>query len=233
LRLAAAALAEITGAMLGYLPEGGNAAGAALVGVLPHRGLGGVRLEARGLNLADMLAARLKGYLLLGAVEPQHDIEVPNALQALKAAECVVALTPYASAREFADIILPIGTFAETSGTYVNLEGRWQTVPGAAAPVGEARPGWKVLRVLANLLDLPGFEYTSSEQITDEIRREIASAPAFAPEPSSRALAAAGAKAGAVAAARDVPIYQVDAIVRRSVALQMTRDGQAARGQGA
>src|SRR5690606_3410345 len=121
----------------------------------------------------DMLAAKLQGYLVLGPIEPQHDIAAPDALAALQAAECVVALSPYRSACEYADIVLPIGTFAETSGTYVNMEGRWQSVPGAAKPLGDARPGWKVLRVLGNLLGLAGFEYTSSEQIVEELRAQI------------------------------------------------------------
>jgi NADH-quinone oxidoreductase subunit G len=233
LRLAASALAELTGATLGYIPEGGNAVGAALTGFVPGRGVGGRSVQAQGLNLADMFAARLKSYIVFGAVEPAHDIAAPAALEALNAAECVIALTPYASAKEFADIILPIGTFAETSGTYVNLEGRWQSVPGAATPVGEARPGWKVLRVLANLLNLPGFEYTSSDQITEEARREIESAPAFHVRASSRTLQS-NLPLSAAGAERDVPIYQIDAIVRRSSALQNTREGKAAlRGQGA
>jgi NADH-quinone oxidoreductase subunit G len=91
----------------------------------------------------------------------------------LRTAECVVALSSYASAKDYADIILPIGVFAETSGTYVNLEGRWQSVPGAAKPVGEARPAWKVLRVLGNLLNLPDFEYLNSEQVRDELQAQV------------------------------------------------------------
>ena len=233
LRLVAAALAEVTGATLGYVPEGGNAAGAALAGMLPHRAVAGRGAQAAGLNLADMFAARLKSYVVFGAVEPAHDIASAAAFDALNAADCVIALTPYASAKEFADVILPIGTFAETSGTYINLEGRWQSVPGAASPVGEARPGWKVLRVLANLLNLPGFDYTSSDQITDEIRRDVEQAPAFALKASARTLQSKLAL-NAPAAERDVPIYQVDAIVRRSSALQNTREGRASvRGQGA
>jgi NADH-quinone oxidoreductase subunit G len=233
LRLAATALADLTGATVGYIPEGGNAVGAALAGFLPGRGIGGRAVQAQGLNVADMFAARLKSYIVFGAVEPAHDIAAPAALEALNAAEYVVALTPYSSAKDFADIILPIGTFAETSGTYVNLEGRWQSVPGAATPVGESRPGWKVLRVLANLLNLPGFEYTSSDQITAEARREIEGAPAFTVKASSRTLQS-NLPLSAAGAERDVPIYQVDAIVRRSNALQNTREGKAAvRGQGA
>jgi NADH-quinone oxidoreductase subunit G len=233
LRLIATALAEVTGATVGYVPEGGNAVGAALVGVLPHRGLGGRSVQAAGLNIADMFAARLKSYVMFGAIEPAYDVASSAALEALKAADCVVALSPYASAKEFADVILPIGTFAETSGTYINLEGRWQSVPGAAAPVGEARPGWKVLRVLANLLNLPGFEYTSSDQITEEARRQINEAPTFALKSAARTLQSKFAL-GVAAAESDVPIYQVDAIVRRSGALQNTREGrEAARGKGA
>jgi len=216
LRLVAEALAGITGATLGYLTDGGNTVGAHLAGVLPHRAAAGREVATPGLNLAEMLAARLRAYVVLGAVEPAHDISLPGALEALKAAECVIALTPYASAREFADIILPIGTFAETSGTYVNLEGRWQSVPGAARPVGESRPGWKVLRVLGNLLNLTGFEYTSSEQITEELREEIARAPGFQPKSTARTLQAKSTERSD-GVHHDVPIYQVDAVVRRAM----------------
>jgi NADH-quinone oxidoreductase subunit G len=111
----------------------------------------------------------------------------------------------------------------------VNLEGRWQSVPGAAAPVGESRPGWKVLRVLANLLDLPGFEYTAADQITADIRKVLDEAGAFTAQAATRTLQAKAAGAPVV---RDVPIYQVDAMVRRSSALQNTREGrETARGQ--
>jgi NADH-quinone oxidoreductase subunit G len=225
LRLLANALAEVTGATVGYLPVGGNAVGAHISGVLPHRGVNGKPLQSSGLNVADMLAARLKAYVLLGPIEPQHDIASAMALESLKSAECVIALSPYESAREFAHVILPIGTFAETSGTYVNLEGRWQSVPGAARPVGEARPGWKVLRVLGNLLNLPSFDYTSSDQILEELRKQCSEATPEPVKPASRTLQAKLALA-TPPAQRDVPIYQVDAVVRRSSALQSTRDGR-------
>jgi NADH-quinone oxidoreductase subunit G len=177
-----------------------------------------------------MFAARLKSYILLGGIEPALDIASPAALEALKAADFVVALSPYGTAKEFAHVILPIGTFAETSGTYVNLEGRWQSVPGAAAPVGESRPAWKVLRVLGNLLNLSGFDYTSSDQITEEVRKQLEAAPAFALQASARTLQsklALGAAAGKGDASRDVPIYSVDAMVRRSSALQATGEALA------
>jgi NADH-quinone oxidoreductase subunit G len=226
LRSLAAALAEVTGAQLGYLPEGGNAVGAHLVGVLPHRSAAGQKTATIGLGVADMLAARLKAYVLVGAIEPDKDIATTGALDAFKLAECVIALTPYAGAKEYAHIILPIGTFAETSGTYVNLEGRWQSVPGAAKPVGEARPGWKVLRVLGNLLNLPNFDYESAEQVRDEVKSQIGEV-----KPNN---AFEGKATVARTATRerpmDVPIYSVDPIVRRATALQQTVDGLAAGG---
>jgi NADH-quinone oxidoreductase subunit G len=228
LRSLAAALAEVTGAQLGYLPEGGNAVGAHLVGVLPHRAAAGQKAATVGLGVADMLTARLKAYVLVGAIEPDNDIATAGASDALKLAECVIALTPYGNAKDYAHIILPIGTFAETSGTYVNLEGRWQSVPGAAKPVGEARPGWKVLRVLGNLLNLPNFDYESAEQVRDEIKSQVGEVKpnnAFAGK-------ATVARTATRERAMDVPIYSVDPIVRRATALQQTVDGLAASGGG-
>jgi NADH-quinone oxidoreductase subunit G len=222
LRALAAALAELTGAMLGYLPEGGNAVGAALAGVLPHRDAGGKARGNVGLSVTDMLAARLKAYVLLGAIEPEKDIAGP-ALDALRLAECVIALTPYASAKEYAHIILPIGVFAETSGTYVNAEGRWQSVPGAAKPAGDSRPGWKVLRVLGNLLNLSGFEYVSSDQVRDELKAQLGE---VVPNNSYASNVVATRQAGAERN-NDVPMYAIDAIVRRATALQQTREAQA------
>jgi NADH-quinone oxidoreductase subunit G len=230
LRLVANAIAELTGATLGYLPEGGNAVGAHVAGAVPHRAAGGRTVQAAGLNVADMLAARLKSYVVFGAVEPNADIAAPAALEALKAAEFVVAFSPYSSAKEFAHVILPIGTFAETSGTYVNLEGRWQSVPGAAKPVGDSRPGWKVLRVLANLLNLPGFDYTSSDQITDEVRTAANEAAGVAPKAVARTLQSK-LSLNAPAQLRDVALYQSDALVRRSPALQSTVEGQREQGK--
>jgi NADH-quinone oxidoreductase subunit G len=227
LRRLAAALAAATGAHLGYLPEGGNGAGAYLVGAVPHRSIGGKPPAEIGLDTAGMLAARLKGFIIFGAIEPQYDLAAAEALESLRAADCVVALTPYASAQEYAHIILPIGTFAETSGTYVNLEGRWQSVQGCAKPVGESRPGWKVLRVLGNLLNLEGFEYTSSEQIYDELQAAVGE---IAPDNRVN-LNVVPTRTTKASPPRvlDVPIYQVDAIVRRSTPLQSTREAGGGR----
>jgi NADH-quinone oxidoreductase subunit G len=224
LRALAAALADLTGARLGYLPEGGNAVGASLAGVTPHRGVGGRQVAAPGLNATDMLRARLEAYLLVGGLEMADFAPVPGADASLQAAECVVALTPYASEehKALASVILPVAAFAETSGTWVNVEGTWQSAPGAARPPGEARPAWKVLRVLGNLLGLQGFEYTSSEEVREELRRELGEYRAggeqktgFVPQ-----------RLTAVESVQDVGIYEVDAIVRRSLPLQQTHDGR-------
>ncbi len=220
LRATAAALAALTGATLGYVPEGANAAGAALVGFLPHREAGLRALPRPGLDARAMLEARLKAYVLFGGVEPADLLD--GASGAVAAADFVVAITPYASEAtlDAADVILPIGTFAETSGTYVNLNGMWQSFGGVARPVGEARPGWKVLRVLGNLLGLPGFDYTTSEEVRDEARKA-----AGAEAGNVQVAAYAGSHspvAGAGGSTVAVPMYAVDAVVRRAPALQHT-----------
>ncbi len=226
IRALAQALASVTGAHLGYLPEGGNGVGAALAGVLPHRGPGGRVLAQPGLAATDMLAARLKAYVLVGGIEIA-DLAPATATDAsLRGAECVVAITPYAGEeiRSIATVILPCAVFAETSGTWVNVEGRWQSVAGVARPAGEARPGWKILRVLGNLLGLQGFEHASSEDVREELRHEIATAQGEAARPG----AFAPGPLAAMDVTRDVGIYRIDAIVRRSAPLQATADGLAA-----
>ena len=219
LRQLAQALAGVTGATLGELAEGGNAAGAHLAGVLPHRTAGGAVRPGVGLNAREMLEQPLGGYLLHG-LEPAADSGLKTALGGAK---FVVAITPYASEelKRVAHVLLPAGTFAETSGTYVSLEGRWQSHGGAAQPVGQARPGWKVLRVLGNQLDLPGFDYQSSEEVRDELQAALAGKPAPAVQPGTLA-------AGAAVDIIDMPMYQVDPVLRRAASLQRTLEGQAA-----
>ena len=230
LRALARALSAAIGASFGELAEGGNAAGAALAGVLPDRGVGGVRRATPGQHARQMLRAPLPGYLLLNT-EPWADALLPAALETLERAGNVVAVTPYASdaMRRVATVLLPAGTFAETSGTYVNLEGRWQSYAAAARSLGSSRPAWKILRVLGNLTGLAGFEYQSSDQIRDEAaaRAQGSSTPEGA---ASAAQAAGAAQSAALAdeADLDVPMYAIDPIVRRAPALQRTRQGRAA-----
>ena len=224
LRALASALAGITGGTFGVLAEGANSAGAYLAGAVPHRIAGGRASARPGLSASQMLQAPLSTYVLFG-VEPWEDALDPECQRTLAAAERVIAITPFASAalREVAHVLLPMGTYAETFGTYVNFEGRWQSFSGAATPVGEARPGWKVLRVLGNALGLSAFEYQSAEEVRDEVRRAciepLVTAYAGSLEPSA---------SRQPAAVVDVPMYHIDALVRRAPSLQRTRQGRAA-----
>jgi NADH-quinone oxidoreductase subunit G len=229
IRALAAALAEVTGATLGFLPDGANAVGASLAGAVPHRGVGGRPLAKPGLAAAEMIAARLGAYLLVGGVE-SGDLAPAQVDAALQGARCVVALTPYAGEEQLANstVILPVAAFAETSGTWVNVEGRWQSVAGAARPPGEARPAWKVLRVLGNLLGLAGFEYLSSEEIRDELRRGLEEIP-----PATVTGAFTPGRLASLDVTREVGLYSVDAVVRRSAPLQATREGRAGPAGGA
>jgi NADH-quinone oxidoreductase subunit G len=223
-RAAAAAIAALTGATLGYVPDGGNAVGGALAGALPHRGPGGKPLEPAGLDARAMLEQNLRAYVLHGGIEPDADVSNGPAADAFARASFVLALTPYAppSVLKVAHVVLPIGTFAETSGTFVNLEGRWQGFAGAARALGECRPGWKVLRVLGNLLNLPGFDYESSEQVRAELQALLGEAATAAVDTAYRGTRPLdGVRDGRIV---DVPPYQGDPVVRRAPALQATRD---------
>ena len=224
IRALAAALAELTGATLGFLSEGGNAVGAHVAGALPHRGAGGKAQSSAGRDAQTMLEAPRKAYVLFGGIEPSADCAFSKANEGLAQAEFVVMCTPYVTdeLRRTAHVLLPIGTFAETSGTFVSLEGRWQSYAGVALPVGAARPGWKVLRVLGNLLGLARFEYQSSEEVRDEVRRE--SGGALDNRYGGHFQVNGGA---ATSGTVDLAMYGIDAILRRAPALQKTRDGQA------
>jgi len=231
LRALAAALAKLAGASCGVLAEGGNGAGAYLAGAVPHREAGGVAVAEPGLSARDMLQRPLKACVLVGGVEPSIDALDPDSASVFARTELVVALTPFVSEelKRIAHVLLPIGTFAETSGTYVNCEGVWQSQSGAAAPLGAARPGWKVLRVLGNLLALAGFDYQSSEEVREELRGRC-DGTAAADYRGMHAVTPAGAASAAVAAGEvrviDVPMYQTDALVRRAPSLQKTREGR-------
>ena len=232
-RALAAAIANATGASFGTLSEGPNSAGAALAGVLPHRGLGGVQRAEPGLHAGDMPGAELD-VLMLVNVEPDADILATNDVAAkIRSQKFTVALTPFASESllDAADLLLPIGTFAESSGTYVNVAGTWQSFPGIANPVGEARPTWKILRVIGNLLGAPGFEYVSSEQVLAELREQLGDARPDNAYPGTTAIAHPNG-ADAADGDLDIPIYSIDPMVRRAKALQLTDAARRARGEG-
>jgi NADH-quinone oxidoreductase subunit G len=229
LRAVAAGLAAATGATLGTLAEGGNAAGAYLAGVVPHRDAGGIASASTGKSAREMFATVQKAYFLFGGTEPWVDgpgtATSAEVLRTLGGAQFVVAATPYAdeSLKSVAHLLLPISTFVETSGTYVNLEGLWQSFAGAAKPLGEARPGWKVLRVLGTLAGFADFDYQSSEEVREEIRARCADIAAGSYQ-GKHDVKAVGGEVRVI----DVPMYAIDAVLRRAPSLQRTLEGQGA-----
>jgi NADH-quinone oxidoreductase subunit G len=183
------------------------------------------------LSTRGMMEAALKAYVFFGGIDPANDLAAES--RALETADLVLAITTHLpdSLRATAHVVLPIGSFAETSGTYVNAEGRWQSWPGAAKLLGEARPGWKVLRVLANLLNVPGVDYVSSEEIRDALKTVCGARVELSVGP---AVAATAVNAGRETAKPtgtwvDIPPYQSDVLVRGSEALAKTKDGRMAR----
>ena len=232
-RALAACIAESTGAVFGGLSEGPNSAGAHLAGVLPNRMQGGENRESAGLDVASMLSGKLDAVVLVN-VEPDSDIHATaDAVGRLSDQNFVVALTPFVSdgLLECADLLLPTGTFAETSGTYINVEGTWQSFSGVASPVGDARPTWKVLRVLGNLIDAPGFEYVTSEDVREEFVEQLGEVSTSNVYEGSNKIAKPNGE-DAPADEIDVPLYSVDGLVRRAFALQHTDEARRAAAIG-
>ena len=213
----ASTLSSLLGARFGFICEAANSVGGYLAEALPS-----------GLNAYEMLSQPRKAYLLLG-VEPELDCYNPQlAKNALKQASLVVSMSPFKNqaAFEYADVLLPISPFTETSGTFVNAEGRVQSFSGVVRPLGDTRPGWKVLRVVGNLLGLAGFDYESSEQIRGEA---LPSSGPFA-DGLDNAIddgvfsPALVKPVGELQRVAPVPIYFSDSLVRRAASLQMTKD---------
>ena len=220
LRLLAQELAALLGASFGVFGEAANSVGGYLAQAVP---------AADGLNAAAMLANPRKAYVLLNA-EPEFDFHDPRlALKAMQQTEFVICLTAYkGSAPDYANALLPIAPFTETSGSFVNAEGRLQSFNGVVKPLGDARPAWKVLRVLGNLLGIQGFDYDSSEQVRDEIGTSAQLAGRLDNRLKGMALQTPSASGGLQRIA-DVPIYFSDAVVRRATSLQQTRDAASPR----
>ncbi|MBI5783809.1 MAG: NADH-quinone oxidoreductase subunit G [Gammaproteobacteria bacterium] len=227
LRSLAQFIAGLSGAKFGQLPEA-NAAGAWFAGCVPHRGVAG-KTATTGRHTLDMLRKPLKACLLLG-VEPEFDCLDGAAASAVRTAEFVVMMTtfkpsPYRTrAVEYADVWLPLAPFTETDGTFVNVEGRHQPFVATVAPLGESRPGWKILRMFGHLMGLPGFEQNSIDEVRQEMNMPAsptASSSAFSLPPEDPATGAANGQLMRIA---EVPMYAVDAIVRRAPSLQNTAD---------
>jgi NADH-quinone oxidoreductase subunit G len=214
-------LADVAGARFGFLGEAANSVGGVIAGAVPYEG------SVVGLHARAMLEAPRHAYLLLNA-EPERDCHDPGtAMAAMRAAEFVVALSPYQHAAvEYANVMLPIGPFTETSGTFVNTEGRPQSFRGVVNPLAETRPGWKVLRVLGTMLGVEGFGYTSSEQARDEALAQGELSARLDNRLRDDRVDTARMQSAPLERIGEVPSYHADAIVRRSPPLLATRDGQ-------
>jgi NADH-quinone oxidoreductase subunit G len=214
-------LADLLGtATAGVLGEAANSVGGYLAGCVPADG---------GRNAAAMLEEPHQAYLTVG-VEPRLDLRDPRAAAAALQGAFVVALTAWRSAAEdVADVMLPIAPFTETSGTFVNTEGRMQSFHGTVRPLGEARPGWKVLRVLGNLLGLAGFDQDTSEAVRDACVRAEDLPARLDNRIEGVAYRPAPAAAGALERVADVPIHFADPIARRAAPLQATHDARPPR----
>ena len=204
-------IAAQTGASVGYLTEAANTVGAQWVKAQP---------QGDGLNAAQMLAGGLKAAVLLN-VEPEDTAAGQAAAAGLNQAEMVVTLSPFKTNLAFSDVLLPISPFSETSGSFVNAEGRLQSFHAVVKPLGETRPAWKVLRVLGNLLGLPGFEFETSQ--------DVLAAATATPVNLSNATQAGISLAAPTIEPVVASIYQLDGLVRRAPSLQLTAD---AREQG-
>lgn len=225
LRFLAGHIAELSGSGFGYLGEAANEAGAWLAGAVPHRGPGAQKLDKPGLNARSMFEQKQSNYLLFN-IEP--DLDCANTrlvLEGLEQAQSVIAFTPYKSDSllKHADVLLPIAIYAENEGTTVNVAGQSQAFSACVSAPGEARPGWKVLRVLANHLGIAGTDYQSIDEIRSELGKLITG---ITPDNRSDwakpdALPVSGNQVYRIS---EIPMNSVDSLVRRAPALQETAD---------
>ena len=205
-----------TGATVGYLSEAANTVGAQVANAMPTR---------NGLNAAQMLSGGLKAVVLLNN-EPEFDSSAGRAaVKALGTCQMVVTLSPFKANMEFSDVLLPIAPFTETPGTFVNAEGRIQGFHAVVKPLDETRPAWKVLRVLANLLSLPGFDFEST---SDVLKSLLDNQTADSTSVLTDRLCNTSLGEVDLTATTSEPvvasIYALDGIVRRAVSLQLTAD---------
>ena len=225
IRALASRIASHSEAKLAYAGGAANSSGACLAGALPHRGPGAAAVNQAGLNSAAMIEANLPAYLIYN-VEPELDCwDARLAGQAMASAQCVIVFSSHVSEkmREYGDVLLPLAVFAENEGSYINAEGLQQKFKAAVAPNAEARPGWKVLRVLANKLALDGYQYENLAEVEAEMSALIGEIKADNEVnwslPSSLSLAT-----GKLQRMSDVPMNNADTFVRRARSLQMTID---------
>ncbi|NQZ54298.1 MAG: NADH-quinone oxidoreductase subunit G [Piscirickettsiaceae bacterium] len=214
-----ALIAQLTNSQMIVLPTA-NSTAATIAGVLPYSDA-----QHQGLNAKEVWQQSVRAYVLFG-IEPELDCSAPaDARKSLQQASFVVSMNSYVTDTmlKYSDVILPIASFAETSGTFVGVDKHWQSFTGAISAKGDSRPGWKVLRVLGNLAQLPNFDYVSSQDVRDEVQDNVnamssATKSSYLPEDLGTSIE--------LMAVSEVPSYQSDAIVRRSSALLQTAENQ-------
>lgn len=218
-------LADHVKAGVNFLTEGANGVGAWLAGCVPHRAPFGAAVSTPGLHARAVLSDQaVRAYFLLNT-EVEYDAALSAAaLQALKQAGLVVCLASFASEQmlEYADFILPITPYTETAGTFVNATGAWQSFKAAVNPLGDSKPAWKVLRVLANFFELPGFDYRSTQAVQTELQAAAAQALQHGYRRPSAQVVVDKPSATSLHRLTPWPMYRSDALVRRSAPLQET-----------
>lgn len=216
-------IAKLSDASMGVLTAGANSAGAWLAGAIPHRGPAGAELDQPGLDAKALLTSDpVSGYFVLN-LEPELDCAYSAAaLKALNDAKFVVCLTPFVSSEmeNYADFILPITNYVGTAGTYVNVEGAWQSFSAISLPEGDSKPAWKVLRVLANFLGLTGFDYKTAHEVQHEIKKQVDKMPAQ--QCGAHTIHEIKALQDSLMRLAPWPMYRVNNLVRRSAPLQET-----------
>ena len=223
LRYLSGMLAQRGSGAFGYLENGANSAGAWLAGAVPHRLPGMVQAAAGGLDAAAMLTEQMGAYLLVD-VEPELDCFDGNlARTALAEADCVVAVTGYRTAAEYADVLLPMAMYAENTGSYLNMEGRRQSFDAVIPPPGSALQAWEIISSLAKKMGQTSFGYNGFE----EVGTETADAMGQIRADNRVAWVAPGTiPSGSDALQRVgyIPMNSVDSLVRHAPALQQTTD---------
>ena len=221
IRYLASLIAKATNSKFGFVTEGANTIGACLTGITPHREINGTPRSNSGHNTDTIKLCNSKLTLLWNS-EPNAD--VPNFADKKENDASVIAFSSHFTDNfsSIADLMLPIGTFAETSGTFINCEGSWQSFNGVSSPVHEARPGWKVLKVIGDLLKLDGFEFESTLDVLSELREKLGETET-SNNPEKYKNQSNGNKKASV---ERVPMYQMDVILRHSPSLQLTPEAQ-------
>ena len=228
MRMLASYIADATSSTLGYLTPGANTSGAFLSGLLPHRTAANQN-STEGLDTQSMFSDKLSAYILYG-IEPDLDLENPTqASTALNHADFVVSMTAYETdaLKAHADVLLPIAAITESSGTLINVDGNWQSFNAVSKANGESKPGWKVLRVMGNLLDVDGFDYQSSEDVINELRTLLGNTPETSKAGNQIEWTCPdniSSENSAIQRIAELSIYSVDAVTRRATALQKTQD---------